>query len=38
MYKPISVTAGVPTTFLPLSIVVVISMIKDIIEDYKRYS
>lgn len=33
----ITITGGVPTTVLPLAFVVIVAMIKDGIEDYKRY-
>ena len=35
--KPVSITKGTPAILLPLSIVVAMSAIKDIIEDLKRY-
>jgi len=35
--KPVSITNGTPAILLPLSIVIAMSAIKDIIEDLKRY-
>eukprot|EP00347_Sterkiella_histriomuscorum_P008769 403343827 len=35
--KPVSITKGTPAILLPLSVVVAMSAIKDIIEDFKRY-
>lgn len=35
--KSISNTDGQPTIFLPLIVIVIISMLKDIVEDYKRH-
>lgn len=37
MYKKISNTNGTPTIFAPLLIILIISMLKDIFEDLKRY-
>ncbi len=37
MIRPISITNGVPTISLSLIFVISLSMIKDLIEDYKRY-
>ena len=34
MVEEITVTEGLPTTWMPLSIVVMFSMIKDALEDY----
>lgn len=33
----ISITYGQPTILMPLSFVTFVSMVKDIIEDYKRH-
>jgi phospholipid-transporting ATPase len=38
LIKPISDSDGAPIMLMPLSFVVVISMIKDIFEDLKRHS
>ena len=35
--KPISITDGTPVQAMPLLSVIIISMIKDAFEDYKRY-
>jgi hypothetical protein len=37
LIKPISDAGGVPTMLLPLSFVIIVSMIKDIFEDRKRH-
>ena len=37
MIKPISDSQGQPAMLLPLSFVVVVSMVKDIFEDVKRH-
>lgn len=36
--KPISLTSGVPTMLVTLSFVIILSMIKDFIENYKLWS
>lgn len=36
MIPQISVSAGIPTIFVPLTIVVVVSAVKDLLEDLKR--
>jgi len=33
----ISITSGKPVMLIPLSFVIIVSMIKDISEDYKRH-
>jgi phospholipid-transporting ATPase len=38
MIKDISISAGQPVMLLPLSFVIIVSMIKDIFEDWKRHS
>ena len=35
--KSISITNGIPTNALPLTGVVIVSMLKDAFEDYKRH-
>lgn len=35
--KPVSITNGIPFILLPLSIIVLLTMVKDVFEDYKRY-
>lgn len=37
MVREISTTSGQPTIFIPLSIIIIFSGIKDIFEDYKRH-
>jgi hypothetical protein len=37
MIKDISISAGQPVMLLPLSFVIIVSMIKDIFEDWKRH-
>ena len=37
MIPAISISGGQPVIYMPLLVVVAISAIKDIIEDYKRY-
>ena len=37
MVPAISVSEGKPTMFFPLSIVVIVSMVKDFVEDWKRH-
>lgn len=37
MIPIISITNGFPAQVLPLSVVIVLSMIKDIFEDYQRH-
>jgi phospholipid-transporting ATPase len=37
LYKPISDADGVPIMLAPLTFVVIVSMIKDIFEDFKRH-
>ena len=37
MIPPITVSNGVPTIIMPLGFVVLVSMIKDIIEDSRRH-
>jgi phospholipid-transporting ATPase len=37
LIKPISDSGGLPIMFMPLSIVIGVSMIKDIFEDIKRH-
>lgn len=37
MIPIISITDGYPAQLMPLIVVVVLSMIKDIFEDYKRH-
>lgn len=32
----VSITNGIPYTYLPLSIILLISMLKDFVEDFKR--
>lgn len=34
---PVTTTDGRPTVYLPLSFIVMVSMIKDFFEDFKRY-
>lgn len=35
--KPVSITNGIPFILLPLTIIVLLTMVKDVFEDYKRY-
>lgn len=35
--KPISISGGVPTELLPLGFVILVSMVKDIFEDWQRH-
>jgi Cation transport ATPase len=35
--KAISTTKGVPIIFVPLAFIICVSMLKDIVEDYKRH-
>jgi len=37
MVDEISISAGFPTQLMPLSTVLLVSMLKDAYEDYKRY-
>lgn len=37
MINAISISGGKPVIYMPLFVVVAISAIKDIVEDYKRY-
>ena len=37
MIKSISISAGSPVMLMPLTFVIVVSMIKDIFEDWKRH-
>lgn len=37
MIPVISISAGKPVMLMPLSFVIIVSMIKDIFEDYKRH-
>jgi len=37
MVKPISITNGIPTIALSLACVISISMLKDLLEDLKRW-
>ena len=37
MIKLVSITHGIPTILPPLSFIVLLTMIKDVYEDYKRY-
>ena len=37
LIQSISTTEGRPTVYIPLSVIVLFSMIKDCFEDYKRH-
>jgi phospholipid-transporting ATPase len=36
--RPISTTDGVPLIFIPLAIIILVSAVKDIVEDWKRHA
>jgi hypothetical protein len=38
MIPVISISGGKPVMLMPLSLVIMVSMIKDIFEDYKRHN